>query len=136
MPDRFPFCTTVRIRITDLNYGNHVGNDTFLSLAHEARQQFLKHHGYAELEFAGVGLIMADAMIEFRAELSFGDEVQISVAATEFSSRGFNLYYQLDVLQPDGTKKLAAKIKTGMLCYDYSLGKVVSVPAGVAAALS
>ena len=61
---QFLFTTNLNIRITDINYGGHVGNDTFLSLIHEARQQFLKHYSYSELNFAGVGLIMVEAATE------------------------------------------------------------------------
>lgn len=127
LPPSFPFSTKIRIRITDLNYGGHVGNDTFLSLIHEARQQFLKFYGYAELDFEGVGLIMADAMIEFKAELNFGDEVEIHVTATDFTRLGFDLYYKLEIFNAAGNF-LAGKAKTGMLCYDYTAKKIVAVP--------
>lgn len=66
VPETFLFATTLQIRVTDLNYGGHVGNDSFLSLLQEARQQFLLSHGYRELSIAGVGLIMADVAIEFK----------------------------------------------------------------------
>ena len=78
LPDNFSFTTSIQVRITDINYGGHVGNDAILSLVHEARMQFLKQLGYTELEFAGVGLIMADAAIEFRNELFYGDVVIVS----------------------------------------------------------
>jgi acyl-CoA thioester hydrolase len=135
LPEQFPFSTRIRIRITDLNYGGHVGNDSFLSLVHEARQQFLRHHGYGELEFEGIGLIMADAIIEFKAELNVGDEVEIHVAATDFTRLGFDLYYKMEIIQPSGNI-LAGKVKTGMLCYDYSAKKVVAIPAAAQAKLS
>jgi len=128
LPEKFQFSTTIKIRITDLNYGGHVGNDTFLSLVHEARQQFLNHFGYSELNIEGIGLIMSDAMIEFKAELKFGNEVCISVAATDFTRLGFDLYYQLEIVQPSGNM-LAGKVKTGMLCYDYTARKLAAVPA-------
>ena len=66
LPDSFPFFTTITIRVTDLNYGGHVGNDSFLSIIQEARQQYLLSHGFEELSIAGVGLIMADVAIEFK----------------------------------------------------------------------
>ena len=47
LPESFKFSTIMKIRITDLNYGGHVGNDSFLSLIHEARQQFLNHFNYS-----------------------------------------------------------------------------------------
>jgi acyl-CoA thioester hydrolase len=135
LPEQFSFSTKIKIRITDLNYGGHVGNDTFLSLIHEARQQFLQSHGYGELQFAGVGLIMADAMIEFKSELNFADELEIYVTATEFTRSGFDLYYKMEIVRATGNV-LAGKVKTGMLCYDYAAKKVVSVPEAAKARLS
>jgi acyl-CoA thioesterase FadM len=41
LPVSFAFSTIIAIRITDLNYGGHAGNDVFLALAHEARERFL-----------------------------------------------------------------------------------------------
>lgn len=132
MPAHFSFSTKISIRITDLNYGGHVGNDSFLSLIHEARQQFLRSHGYAELAIAGTGLIMADVAIEFKKELNYGDVVKISVAADGFDKFGFDLFYKMEL--ENGA--LAGKAKTGMLCYDYSAKKLVAVPAQVTEKLS
>ncbi len=127
-PNSCTFSTIITIRITDLNYGGHVGNDVFLSLIHEARLQFLHHYGYSELDFAGTGLIMADAAIEFKRELIYGNEVKISVAATGFDKLGFDILYLMEV--KDNEQWLTAgKVKTGMLCYDYNTKKKVQVPA-------
>jgi acyl-CoA thioester hydrolase len=126
LPEPFTFSTRISIRITDLNYGNHVGNDTVLSLIHEARVQFLKHYGYAELQLEGVGLIMSDAGIEFRSELFYGDIVTAFVKTGEFSRSGFDLYYKL--MKDDSIVAIA---KTGMVCYNYDTKKVVSVPSAV-----
>lgn len=123
LPEQFHFSTTIPIRITDLNYGGHVGNDTVLSLIHEARAQFLKHHGYEELRFEGVNLIMSDAAIEFKAELFYGDVVQAYVAATNFIRVGFDVYYKL---MKD--ERIATIAKTAMVCYNYNTKKVVSIP--------
>ncbi len=127
LTNQFKFSTTLTIRITDLNYGGHVGNDTFLSLIHEARQQFLKHYGYAELDFEGVGLIMADVAIEFKQELHYADKVRISVAATGFDKFGFDLHYLIEMVEGVNVV-LAGKAKTGMLCYDYAAKKLMKVP--------
>lgn len=127
LPEGFSFTTQIPIRVTDLNYGGHVGNDAILSLIHEIRVQFLVHHGYEEFNLAGAGLIMTDVAIEFRSELFYGDILRASVAAAEFSRVGFDLYYKLE-------KKAAEKMvsvafaRTGMICYDYKLKKIISVP--------
>ena len=127
LTEKFSFSTSLAIRITDINYGGHVGNDVFLSLIHEARQLFLQNFGYTELEFAGVSLIMSDAAIEFKAELYHRDIVKIYVAATGFDKLGFDFHYLLQ-LEKDGQVTTAGKAKTGMICYDYSLKKKVAVP--------
>lgn len=134
LPATFAFSTTMRIRITDLNYGGHMGNDSFLSLIHEARQQFLLSHGYKELSIAGTALIMADVAIEYKKELNHGDEVKISVAAADFDKLGFDLFYKMEVVNGN-EMLLAGRAKTGMLCYDYTLKKKVSVPEEVIAKL-
>ena len=128
LPGHFPFSTNIPIRITDLNYGNHVGNDTFLSLIHEARMQFFLHYGYTELQFAGVGLIMADVAIEFKREVLYGDTVTIHVAAAGFDKPGFDVFYKLMVTKEE-IETLVGKAKTGMICYDYELKKKVPIPA-------
>jgi acyl-CoA thioester hydrolase len=123
LPEKFQFSTTLPIRITDLNYGGHVGNDTILSLIHEARVQFLQSLGYSELKFEGVSLIMADAGIEFRAEVFYGDVLTAMVTASGLSRVGFELYYQL--LRSETVIAIA---KTGMVCYNYQLRKIVALP--------
>ena len=127
LPEKFSFETIIPIRITDLNYGNHVGNDTILSMIHEARVQFLKQLGYGELNLAGVGLIMSDVGIEFKSELFYGDEVIVSIAAGDLSKISFDLYYKLEKRSGE-TTQLVAVAKTGMVCYDYGKKKVTAIP--------
>ena len=127
LPPTFTFTTNIPIRITDLNYGNHVGNDTVLTIIHEARMQYLVSMGYTELEFAGIGMIMRDVAIEFKAELFYGDQVIAHVTTGEVSKAGFELIYKLE--KDAGDKKvLVAAATTGMVCYDYSRKKIVMLP--------
>lgn len=128
LPSQFPFSTHIPIRITDLNYGGHVGNDTILSLIHEARFQFLKHHGYEELNMEGVGLIMSDVAIEFKSELFYGDSIKALVGTGEFTGVAFDMYYQLQK-ETEGGTVVVAIAKTGMVCYNYQQKKIVAVPA-------
>jgi acyl-CoA thioester hydrolase len=129
LPETFSFSTQIPVRITDINYGGHAGNDTVLSIIHEARMQFLKHFGYSELQFAGTSLIMADVDIEFKSELFYGDTVIASVAADDFSKVSFDVYYKLEKIESQDDKPvLVAIAKTGMVCYDYEKKKIVTVP--------
>jgi len=127
LPEKFSFETIIPIRITDLNYGNHVGNDTILSILHEARVQWLQHFEYGELDFGGLGLIMSDVAIEFKNEIFHGEKIIASVTAGEFSKFAFEVYYKLEKESPD-KRILVVSAKTGMVCYDYSAKKIAAIP--------
>jgi len=127
LPEQFLFTTTIPIRIGDVNYGGHVGNDAFLSLIHEARMQFLASFGWSELNMAGVALIMADVGIEYKHELKYGDVVTAHVTVQGIDRLGFDVVYHLTV-NKNNTIVTAAKAKTGMLCFDYNAGKKQPVP--------
>lgn len=125
MPEIYPFATELPVRISDINYGGHLGNDAILSMIHEARVRFLKHHGYTELEIEGAGFIMADSAIVYKSEGFYGDTVRIQVAAGDFSRCGCDLYYRLTNRQ---TGLEVAHAKTGMVFFNYQERKVVPVP--------
>jgi len=135
LPEKFAFTTSIRIRISDINYGGHVGNDAFLSLIHEARVQFYKHFGYSELNIGGVATIMADVAIEYKKELLQGNLVYIDVTANDFDKLGFDIYYHLYLLEND-KPITAGKAKTGIMCFDYATKKKVAIPAEVIEKLS
>ncbi len=120
----------IPVRITDLNYGNHVGNDDFVSLIHEARVQWLRLQGSSELSVAGVSLIMSDLAVEFKQEAFYGDLIRISLHAGELSRAGFELYYRLTT-ERNGKELLLAQAKTGMVCFDYRQRRPLPLPEGL-----
>lgn len=124
LPENFEFSTKIEIRIGDVNYGGHVGNDAILSLMHTARLKYLDHHGYSELDMEGVSMIMADSAIQYKGESFFGDTITIFIKAVEFNKYGFDLIYKL--INQD--QKDIAFAKTGMLCFDYEKRSLCSLP--------
>lgn len=127
LPEHFSFLTQIPIRITDINYGGHAGNDSILAMLHEARIQFLQQFAYNEKDFAGVGLIMNDVVIEFKKELFYGDVVDVAVTANAFERVSFDIVYKLTTHR-NGKHIIAATAKTGMVCFDYNSKKIISVP--------
>ena len=127
VPQQFLGTYHIPVRITDINYGNHVGNDAFVSIIHEARMQWLQQHGYTELNIEGAGLIMSDLTVEFKNESFYGDQVDVKISAGEIYRVNFELYYQLSAKR-NGEIVLLANAKTGMICYNYTVKKVVPIP--------
>lgn len=134
LPETFLFQTEIPVRVTDLNYGGHVGNDSILSLIQEARVQFYRHLGFeSEIRLEGtVGQIVADAAVVYKSESFLGDVLLIEVGAQDFNKYGFDLVYRLTNV---ATNKEVARGKTGIVCFDYEKRKVASVPPSLLQAL-
>lgn len=125
LPDSFDFQTSIVLRISDINYGGHLGNDSVLSLIHEARFRYFNSLGYAdELSIEGLGTIQADVAIAYRGEAFHGDEITIALAVTEISKKSFDLVYRLSC----GEQEIAIA-KTGIAMFDYSTKSVAYLPA-------
>ena len=127
LPKLYHFRCSIPVRISDINYGGHLGNDAVLSIVHEARMQFLNHFGYSEMDIEGVGIIMADVAIVYKSEGFYGDILKVEVAVNDLSSVGFDLLYKLSNRK---TGKEVARAKTGIVCFDYEKRKVSNVPEG------
>jgi len=125
MPKRFPFETEVALRVSDINYGGHLGNDAVLALAQEARMRFLRSHGWTEKDVSGVGMIMTDAVVVYRSEAFFGDVLTIEVAVADLQQLGCDFLFRM-VNKASG--KEVALVKTGVVFFDYAKRKPTLVP--------
>ncbi len=126
MPHTYLYSTTLPVRIGDINYGGHLGNDSVLSLVHEARLRFLNHYHYSEQDVEGLGIIMTDSAVVYKAEAFYGDLVQIEVMVGDYNKYGCDFYY---LLSNKETAVEIAHVKTGIVFFDYEKRKTVSMPA-------
>ena len=120
LPATWSFTTEIPVRITDINYGNHVGNDAFLGIFHEARMRWLAQYGWTELVFDPVGLIMIDVAVKFKSEAHYGDTLTVSITATEWTKLGFDLIY----LAVNAGGQEVARAQSGFVFFDYQRKKV------------
>lgn len=121
------FQLNLPVRITDLNYGRHVGNDSMISILHEARMQWLQSIQCSEMDFHGVSLIMAGLMVEYKNESFYGDNLAISLFSGEWSSAGFELFYEATCNRNEQTIWIC-KAKTDMVCFNYDTRKIAALP--------
>ncbi len=124
----YPFCTELTVRVTDLNYGGHLGNDRILALLQEARIALLAEYGWSEKDCAGPGLIMTDAAVQYRGESFAGDRLKIEVAMAEAAHTGFRFFYRITRC---GDEALIAVAETGMACFDYERRRIAPLPKSV-----
>ena len=126
LPDTYEFSTEISVRVSDINYGGHLGNDAVLSMTHEARLRFFKSQGFPdEKHVAGTGIILSDAVIVYKSEGFHGDILVIELARSDYSSHGFDIIYKIT---DKATGREIARAKTGIVFFDYKEKKVVPVP--------
>lgn len=125
LPTDFLFATEMQVRITDVNYGGHMGNDSLLGLLHEARFRFMAHYGLRELDVDGLGLIIADSVIVYKSEAFSGEVLKIAVALTDFNTYGCDFVYQVT---ERASGREVARAKTGIVFFDYQQRAVAKIP--------
>lgn len=126
LPDTLPlYQSDMTLGVADMNYGDHLGNDRVLTLAHEARLRLMQSLNMDELNFYGSSLIMTDAMVQYISQGHRGDKVIIDLWQTNLTAYGFDYLYSI---KKQKDSKEIARIKTGMLFYDYELSKPARCP--------
>jgi acyl-CoA thioesterase FadM len=108
LPEKFIFSTEIPLRISDINYGGHLGNDSVLSK-----------------DVAGAGIIMVDAAVQYNAEGFYGDVLIIELGIKDITKTGCDIVYQLTNKK---SGKSVAIVKTGVVFFDYQKRKVVPIP--------
>ncbi len=126
-PEKIIDTINIPVRIGDINYGNHLGNDSLVSIIHEARIKWLSKNGYSEMNIGGCGTIMNELAVNYLNESFYGDTLIIQISIGEISTSSFELFYNITTLRADKELKIA-KAKTGMVCYDYENKKITSIP--------
>ena len=127
LPGKLLTSVSIPVRINEINYGNHVGNNSIVEIIHEARVQFLNLHGLSELNSGGIGLIMSELEVEFKSEAFYNDLLEVKIFCGEILPVSFELFYQISVNR-NNQSFIIAKAKTGMVSYDYSVKKVRAMP--------
>lgn len=125
LPECFPFATEIPLYIGHMNYGGHLDNALLLTIVSEARLRFLKSMGYTELNVEGVGIIVADAALQYKSEAFHGEVMRVCMAAGDFGKVGCDLLWRM---AEKTSGREVARGKTGIVFFDYAQRKVARLP--------
>jgi acyl-CoA thioesterase FadM len=125
MPESYIFKTEVDVRIGDINYGGHLGHDSFISLLHEARARFINSLGYTEVDVEKMTIIVSDLAVVYKSQSFYGDRLKIEIAVTDPNKYGCDLVYRV-THAVNGSLILQAK--TGIVFFDYSENTITGIP--------
>jgi acyl-CoA thioesterase FadM len=126
-PENIIHTLTIPVRITDINYGNHLGNDALVSIIHEARVHWLNSLNYTEFNIEGKSIIMNELVVNYLKEMFYGDVIIIDLSIGDVTALGFELYYRMSV-NKNGENLISAIAKTGLIFFDYMAKKTSSIP--------
>ena len=123
----------LKVRVADLNYGNHVGNDRILGFMHEARASWLADNNLSEIDVGGCGTIIAGAALDYKSQANLHQQLEVDLGVSSISNARFSLVYRIRCLT---TQKVVALGVTDMGCFDYVRQKPVKIPPPLLALIS
>lgn len=125
LPAQWDFSTTLTVRVGDLNYGNHLGNDRVVSFIHETRVRWLASNGWSEMDVEGAAVIQTDTSVQYKSQGFLGDVIEVKLAIVEVHRRGFELAYRME--RP-ADKTEIARATTNLLFFDYGSQQISNTP--------
>ena len=125
LPENFIFETKMTVRVSDINYGNHLGNDRMVSLLHEARLRFFNEYEFSEFNIGGLGILVTDLVVSFKAESFVAEELTFKVGIMDVNKYGCDITYLVTNQEHD---RVVAKAKTGIVFFDYDERKLARIP--------
>lgn len=127
-PDKYIFTINIPVRIYDINYGNHLGHDSLVSILHESRIAFLKQHQLSELDIFGIGWIISNLNIAYKNQAFHGDILTISLAIQNITKTGFEFIHAVKMINHNGKEINIADASTKMIFFDYKTNKIQKIP--------
>lgn len=127
------FSCEIPVRISDLNYGNHLGHDALVSILHESRARFLASLGKSELDIDGLAMMVVDLTVRYLSEAFFGQVLLIEISAGELRRRSCELLYRVT---NTSSGKVVAVASTGIVLFDRQLAKVAGIPPSLQSTLT
>ena len=116
----------IEVRVGEINYGGHLGNDKALLLFHDARLKLFHLLGFTEDNIGeGIGIIMTEAHVHFRREVFLYDLLYVDVEVKSHGDKYFDLHYDIYRIS-DSVKVIEGD--TRQLGFDYNNRKVARLP--------
>ncbi|MHC4780320.1 MAG: acyl-CoA thioesterase [Planctomycetota bacterium] len=120
------FQTRYTVRIDDINYGGHMGNERALLIFQDARIRFLKHLGCTEKEIGeGRGIILVEATIRYRKEVFLDDVLLVETSVGDIRKKSLAMRFRVT---QEGEEDTALEGETKLLSYNYHTKGVEPLP--------
>ena len=124
-PEKENFSSKLRVRINDVNFGNHLDYAALLEMVGNVRAQFFKSNDCNEMDIDGAGLMIKNVYVDYLSEVSFDELLELKLYVTDVKGPKANMLFLVKSLD---TAKEVAKIAIRIVFFDYKNRKLRSAP--------
>lgn len=123
----YPYQIELGVRVTDINYGGHLGYDRLLGLAHEARIHLLEQLGASELDLGDgrTGVVAVDLQVLYQGLAFRGDRLRFEIGIAELRSTSFRLAHRVRRASDGGE---IARLEICLAAYDAAAQRPTVLP--------
>jgi len=116
------------VRVTDMNYGRHLGHDALVSLLHEARMQAFASLDLPEWDMHGYPSVVVDLTVQYQQEARFPDALVIETAVPDPEGKALTVFHRVTKAE---TGDVVATARVNKLLIDLAAGRPVAIPDAV-----
>jgi acyl-CoA thioesterase FadM len=114
---RYPYSIDLEVRVSELNYGGHLGYERLLAMAHQARVRLLEQLGATELDLGdgATGIVAADLAVAYLGEAFLNDVLVFEIKPVEIGLVAFRLAHRVS---HKGSGRKVALAEIGFVGFD------------------
>lgn len=113
------------VRVSDMNYGRHLGHDALVSLLHEARIQAFAALDLPEWDMHGYPSVVADLAVQYLNEARWPEALVIETAVPAPQGKALTIYQRI---YKSESQQSVATARVNQLLIDPATGRPVDVP--------
>ncbi|MDP0488013.1 MAG: thioesterase family protein [Fusobacterium sp. JB020] len=119
------FSTNYKVRIDDINYGGHMGNERALVIFQQTRMEWLNYLELDEINIGeGKGTIQLESHVYYLKEVILGEELLCFIKEVKLGKIDFEIFYEIK----NKKEEIVLKGSTKMMAFDYERKRVSRIP--------
>ncbi len=121
------FQINIPVRISDINYGGHLGHAELIKISHQARLKMLASYSLNEMNIDGAGVIVKKLEVLYQGEAFFDEMLQIYIRISEIGKTSCQFEYK--IFKNDD--KPVAQVNETIVFMNYEKRCPVRVPSSI-----
>ncbi len=122
----FQAISTYEVKVDDINYGGHMGNERALVIFQDARLKCLKILQCSEKKIGNdSGIILTEAFVKYHKEVFMDDILTVDIIIRDFTKISFIMNYEVRRTMDNA---LVISGNTRLIAFNYESRKITAIP--------